>query len=87
VNKQDLGRSMGKFFVGDSMVNEPQKLAGALCKMKFVPLRVEHYWEQNGFWYTGISPMFREVIVGYVIPEYRVVINGPVVSATEVLLQ
>lgn len=69
-------RCYGKFeFIAEFVVIDVERIAEIFCKMKFVPFRVEHNFMGNYFVYEGWSPLFKEVVLGDVIPMYRVVLT------------
>lgn len=48
------------------------ELEQLLCKMRFVPTRVEFHYDSNKFDMVGISPLFDELQPGEALPEYVV---------------
>lgn len=69
-------RCFGKFELTTKFVEwEFELVANVLCKMKFVPFRVEHDFMRNYFVYEGWSPLFKEVVLGDVIPTYKIVLT------------
>lgn len=69
-------RCFGKFELVTKFVeHDIELIANILCKMKFVPFRVEYNYTGNCFMYEGYSPLFREVEYASIIPMYRVVLT------------
>ncbi len=64
----------GKLYVSGEMVKEDE-LGKVLAKMEFVPLRVEYLYVEDRFEYTGNSPLFDNVEIGMLVPEYHIKIT------------
>lgn len=66
-------QQLGKFFVPEKLVrNNPEIVAEAFKEMRFVPVRAEIHFAHIELEYAGISPKFKEVKKGILIPNYHV---------------
>ena len=49
-----------------------RQLEAMLCKLRFVPTRVEYLWAKGKFEYVGLSPFFDELDDGSLCPTYLI---------------
>jgi len=67
----------GKFSIGARNVRKkPRQVAQMLGILQFVPMRVESFDYEAYFEYRGLSPKFRRLEKGELIPEYRIVLSS-----------
>ena len=66
-------QQLGKFFISEELIRKnPEIVAGAFKDMQFVPVRAEMHFMHKELEYAGISPKFKEVKEGVLIPGYNV---------------
>jgi len=64
----------GKFYIDiDIVKKDPYEIFALL---KFVPYRVECLLYNGTVEYMGTSPLFNEVEIGDITPEYDIILNG-----------
>jgi len=82
-------KQLGKFTISDYLISKyPDKVAAAFSKMQLIVVRAEYIWGQGKISYTALSPLFRNVPGGEIIPHYNITINDlngePTVSVEEI---
>ena len=64
-------QQLGKFFISEDLVRDnPEIVAEAFKDMQLVPVRTEMHFMHKELEYAGISPKFKEVKKGMLIPTY-----------------
>ena len=76
---------MGRVVISNQLLGEWEALL--VLFEKFVPFRIEYKYERNQTEYIGFSPLFDEIQIGAIAPQYNFVfqMNDGVVSLKEVL--
>lgn len=66
-------QQLGKFFISEELIRKnPELVAGAFKDMQLVPVRVEMHFMHKELEYAGISPKFKKVSKGEIVPSYLV---------------
>ena len=68
------GRRVGRLLLNHQSVMTGEMIP-ALIEMQFIPLRVESLVQFDAFEYIGISPMFEEIPIGAIAPEYEIAVE------------
>lgn len=69
-----INECYGKFEVGDDFLQyEPETLSSMFSQLGFIPLRMERV--QYKIKYYGLSPLFRSVIIGEIVPFYKITLT------------
>ncbi|PLX71799.1 MAG: hypothetical protein C0602_00060 [Denitrovibrio sp.] len=73
----------GKFLVQNKVRYDEQaviELREAFKELEFVPMVIEHKWDQNMVLYYGYSPHFKEIDKGTEIPEYKLQVTKSTIA-------
>lgn len=76
----------GRFKVSEELICDEESnklLSDSLALMEFIPTRVEQIYHVFGFYYVGLSPLFRDIEPGRLVPEYWITFNGNSVTVEE----
>ena len=66
-------QQLGKFYISEELVRDnPEIVASAFKDLQLVPVRVEVLFAFKNIMYIGISPKFKEIEKGMIVPEYSV---------------
>lgn len=69
-------RRYGRFYIDRFIIDEhPEFVALMLAQIEFLPLRVECQFDRDQIMYSGASPLFEEIDLGMITPEYEITFN------------
>lgn len=73
----NMKNKIGKFYLDGKKIREnPEEIVIILNQLKFIPLRVEHFYCSDSFSMEGLSEKFEENAEGCAIPSYNIIVNN-----------